>query len=185
MAELNKNWLTEKLIDFEYKKYLLLAYLQEVRKNFDSARLYPWFAELIEHYKNALMVRDNKQNLQQNFPRRVSGIDSESGKLTYESLLNDDELMREIENIVEYAIPKFETRVEEGKGIYDSIEERLFIQPVGLIPLNPENGYMFLKSGNKSGTNVYEYQIALFESVSKKYKAIHTHFVKSFTQSIS
>ncbi len=33
MADLNKNWLTEKYIDFEYKKYVLLAWLQEVNNN--------------------------------------------------------------------------------------------------------------------------------------------------------
>lgn len=30
MKTLNHNWLTEGLIDFEYKKYILLSYLQEV-----------------------------------------------------------------------------------------------------------------------------------------------------------
>jgi len=185
MSELSKNWLTEKLIDFEYKKYLLLAYLQEVRKNFDATKLYPWLAELIEHYKNVISVRDNKQNLKQHFPQRLSGIDSSSGKLTYENLLNDDELMQEIENIIEFAIPQFETRVEEGKNIYDIVEEHLHIQPVGVIPLNAENGYMFLKGGDKADTTVFEYQITFFENASKKYKAVHTHFVKSFTNSIS
>lgn len=185
MAELTKNWLTEKHIDFEYKKYLLLAYLQDVKQNFDSTRLYPWLAQLIEHYKNAVSVRDNKQTLKENFPHRISGIDSSSGKLSYELLVKDDELMKELENIVEYAIPQFETRVEEGKSIYDIVEEHLYIQPVGIIPLNTEFGYMFLKGGDAADTNVYEYQITFWETASEKYKAIHAHYVKSYKKNIS
>ena len=185
MGELSKNWLTEKHIDFEYKKYLLLAYLQEVRKNFDATKLYPWLAEIIEHYKTVVAVRDNKQHLQKHFPQRVSGINSSSGQLTYESLLNDDELIKELENIISYAIPQFENRVEEGKSIYDIVEEHLYIQPVGIIPLRPEFGYMFLKGGETSETNVYEYQITFWETASEKYKAIHTHFVKAFSKNIS
>ena len=182
MTELGKNWLTEKHIDFEYKKYLLLAYLQDVKKNFDETKLYPWLAEIIQHYKEAAAVRDNKQHLQKHFPQKLSGI--AAGQLTYENLMEDDELMKEIEAIVEYAIPQFETRAEEGKNIYDIVEEHVYIQPVGIIPLQPEFGYMFLKGGNAE-TNVYEYQITFWETASEKYKAIHTHYVKSYEKNIS
>ena len=183
--ELSKNWLTEKHIDFEYKKYLLLAYLHDVKKNFDATKLYPWLGEIIEHYKNAVAVRENKQNLQMHFPQRLSGIDAASGKLSYENLLNDSELMKEVETIVEYAIPQFGQHVDEGKNIYDIVEEHVYIQPVGVIPLNPECGYMFLKGGEKASTTVYEYQVTFFEQAAQKYKAIHTHFVKSCEPNIS
>lgn len=184
MADLSKNWLTEKHIDFEYKKYLLLAYLGDVRQNFNATRLYPWLAELIDHYKSAIAVKENKQNLKKYFPQRLSGID-EKGQLSYEHIVGDDELMSELENIIEYAIPQFQQGVDEGKDIYDIVEEHLYLQPVGIIPLNPECGYMFLKGGNTVATNVYEYQVSFFENATEKFKAIHTHFVKAFTQNIS
>ena len=95
MIELTKNWITEKHIDFEYKKYILLAYLQDVKKNFDSTKLYPWLSELIEHYKNVLAVRDNKQNLVQHFPQRLTGI-SESGHLTFDKIISDSDSMEMI-----------------------------------------------------------------------------------------
>lgn len=185
MASLSINWITEKHIDFEYKKYLLLGYLQEVRRQFDSSKLYPWFAELIQHYKNILAVKGNKEYMQKNFLQRITGIDAATGKLIYDSLAADDELMQEVESIIDYAIPKFEHGVEEGKTIYDFIEEHLSLQPIGIIPLNVKYGYMFLKGGKDASTNVYEYQIALFENAAEKFKAIHTHFVKRFEQNIS
>lgn len=184
MADLSKNWLTEKHIDFEYKKYLLLAYLKEVRQNFNATRLYPWLAELIAHYKGAIAVKENKQNLKKYFPQRLSGI-NEKGQVTYERIVEDDELMLELESIIEYAIPQFQQRVEEGRNIYDIVEEHVFIQPIGIIPLNAEFGYMFLKGGAVASTQVYEYQMTFFESATEKFKAIHTHFVKTFEKSIS
>jgi hypothetical protein len=184
MGELSKNWLTEKHIDFEYKKYLLLSYLQDVSQNFNATRLYPWLAELIDHYKNAIAVKENKQNLKKYFPQRLSGI-NENGQLSYDHIIGDDELMLELESIIEYAIPQFQNRVDEGKSIYDIVEEHLFIQPVGIIPLHPECGYMFLKGGKSAATNVYEYQVTIFENAAEKFKAIHTHFVKAFAKNIS
>lgn len=184
MAELSKNWLTEKHIDFEYKKYLLLSYLQDVRQNFNATRLYPWLAELIDHYKSAIAVKENKQNLRKFFPQRLTGV-NEKGQLSYEHILGDDELMSELESIIEYAIPQFQQRVDEGKNIYDIVEEHLHLQPVGIIPLHPECGYMFLKGGVSASTNVYEYQVTFFENASEKFRAIHTHFVRSFEKNIS
>jgi hypothetical protein len=184
MTTLSKNWLTEKHIDFEYKKYVLLAYLQYVSKQFHLIKLYPWLAELIEHYRNIIAVQENKQNIKKYFPVRVSGI-NEKWQLTYQSLISDDALMQEIENIIEYAIPKFRHQVEEGKSIYDIVEEHLHIQPVGIIPLNPEYGYMFLKGGKTASTNVYEYHITFYETAEEKFRAIHTRFVKTFAKNIS
>ena len=184
MGQLSKNWLTEKHIDFEYKKYLLLAYLGDVRQNFNATRLYPWLAELIEHYRSAMAVKENKQNLKKFFPQRLSGI-NEKGQLSYENVMGDDDLMSELQNIIEYALPQFQQRVDEGKSIYDIVEEHLHIQPVGIIPLHPECGYMFLKGGRSAATNVYEYQVSFFENATEKFKAIHTHFVRSFEKNIS
>ena len=36
MKKLEKDWLTRGLIDFEYKKYILLSYLQGVQSYFDD-----------------------------------------------------------------------------------------------------------------------------------------------------
>jgi len=41
MKTLSETWFAEGYIDFELKKYTLLAYLQEVNKNFD------FFAQLL------------------------------------------------------------------------------------------------------------------------------------------
>src|ERR1035437_2250670 len=185
MTALSKNWLTEKYIDFEYKKYLLLAYLQDVSRQFGETKLYPWLAELIGHYKSMVAIRENKQNLKNLFPHKLTGIDVSAKQVNYENILSDDGLMQELENIIEYAIPQFENRVEEGKTVYDIVEDHLHLQPVGIIPLNPAFGYLFLKGGETASTNVYEYQVTFFENATEKFKAIHTHFVKKFAATIS
>lgn len=185
MTALSKNWLTERCIDFEYKKYLLLAYLQDVSRQFGETKLYPWLAELIEHYKSAVAIRENKQILKNLFPHRLSGIDAATKQLNYENMLNDNDLMQELSTIIEYAIPQFENRVEEGKTVYDIVEEHLHLEPVGIIPLSAEYGYMFLKGGETASTNVYQYQVTFFENATERFKAIHTHFVKEFAATIS
>jgi hypothetical protein len=184
MQSLNKNWITENQIDFEYKKYVLLAYLQHVSDNFTEYRLYPYLSDLVEHYRNLKSLKDNKKNLFNLFPERMKGADLEQFKLIYEKMVLDDALMQEIESILEFSIPQMEVYLREGKKIYDFLEERLKIYPIGVIPLNTESGYLFLREGTSSDTRVYEFQISIFENPVEKYRGIHLSYLKSYEKSL-
>jgi len=185
MGTLSENWITEKHIDFEYKKYILLAYLSEVNNNFEVNRLYPCLADLIEHYKQLSSIKENKLNILNSFPKRLKNVDVENVQVNYEKLIEDDKMMEEIETIVNYSIPKFEYYLNEGKKIYDFIEEQLHISPVGLIPLYPNEGYILLNNCGHREVQVYEYQITLFEQPNVKYRGIHTAYLTSYSKNIS
>ena len=180
---LNKNWITEKLIDFEYKKYILLAFLKEVSENFEYNKLYPHLSELVEHYRQMVSIKENKQNLLNAFPQKIEKLDMENLKIGYEKIMEDDSIMNEIENIINFSIPQFKHYLNEGKKIYDSVEEKIHISPVGLMPLNTQFGYMLLN--DRQETKVYEYQITIFEQSTEKYRGIHTTYLKSYANSIS
>lgn len=183
MTQLSKNWITEKHIDFEYKKYVLLAYLQEVSKHFEITKLYPSLAELVDHYRSVKSIKENKQNLFGGVTGHIKTIDAEKLNIIYEKLVNDDTLMEEIEKILDFSIPQFETQLNEGKKIYDYVEGHMNVFPVGILPLNAHEGYMFLKGGESSGTNVYEFRITIFEQPEEKFKGIYTQFVKFYSHS--
>jgi hypothetical protein len=184
MESLNKNWITENRIDFEYKKYVLLAYLQHVSDNFTEYRLYPYLSDLVTHYRNLKSLKDNKKNLYNLFPERMKGADLEQFTLIYEKMVQDDALMQEIESILDFSIPQMEVYLREGKKIYDIIEDNLKIFPIGVIPLNSESGYLFLRQSTSVDTRVYEFQISIFENPTEKYRGIHLLYLKTYEKSI-
>ena len=65
MKQLSETWFAEGRIDFELKKYTLLAYLQEINKHFSENKLYPQLADIIFHYNNIVAFRENKKYLQE------------------------------------------------------------------------------------------------------------------------
>ncbi len=184
MNLLSVNWITEKHIDFEYKKYLLLGYLQKVSENFTESKLYPSLGELVSHYRNVVALRDNKKNLYESFPERLTGADLSGFKMIYQKMLSDDQVMQEIESILEFSIPQFEKYIAEGRAIYDFIESKMSIAPVGILPLHADEGYLLLKYAPEGNTLVYEYQITIFESPGEKYRGISTQYLCSYSQSI-
>jgi hypothetical protein len=185
MKELSKNWFIEGSIDFEYKKYILLDYLQEINRHFDKSKLYPNLTDLIFHYNNLLYFKKNKTMLQQAFPQRLTRADIEAVKLTYQKIVEDDNSMKEIEQIITYALHKMDPAIQTGKDIYDFVESRLNIDPVGIVPLLPYHGYFSLRNGRERTNWVYEYQITLFENKDDKYRGINIHFVETYEESIT
>ena len=73
MKSLSETWFAEGRIDFELKKYTLLAYLQEVNRYFDENKLYPQLADIIFHFNNIVAFRENKKYLQEHFPKKQTG----------------------------------------------------------------------------------------------------------------
>ena len=184
MNSLNNNWLTEDLIDFEYKKYVLLAYFQSVKQQFTEKKLYPFLADLVFHYQNLLAVKENKKLISEQFPARLSQADIENLTLAYEKIVQDDDVMQEIEGIIEFSLPKFKDYLVEGRDIYEYVERKMEISPIGLSPLHPEEGYLFLSQHYTSDTLIYEYRMSIFTQADEKYRGIHLNYLEKTSKSI-
>lgn len=184
MGALSETWFADGYIDFELKKYTLLAYLQDINQAFNQSRLYPQLSDIIFHYNNLLAFRGNKQFLQQQFPKRLTAINLQKLELLYEQLIADDELMEELETIIQYSLPQLNSTIKEGAEIYEYVAENLSIFPVGLIPLETAEGYLLLCDGRCSHTLVYTYRLTIFERHDEKFRGIHTQYVQEYKKDL-
>jgi hypothetical protein len=167
MGELKENWLTEGLIDFEYKKYLLLAYLSGVKAAFNKNELYPFLSDLVAHYRNLLTINENKTLINDTFP------------------LEEDAIIKELEAIISFAIPEFKSSLDDGAQIYEFVESNCEISPIGLTSLYAHEGYLFLSQPPETETNVYQYQVTFFEQSNEPMRGIHMRYVRTAERSIA
>lgn len=184
MKALSETWFADGYIDFELKKYTLLAYLQEVNKHFGENKLYPQLADIIFHYNNLVAFRENKKYLQEQFPKKLSNIQMEKLQMLYEQMIEDDELMCQLEEIINYSAGKIKHTISNGTEIYEFVENQLNIFPVGIIPLEINEGYFFLCEGTYSKTRVYQYSLSIFQKQDEKYRSIKTEFIDHWDRSI-
>src|SRR4030095_13373287 len=150
MKSLSETWFAEGRIDFELKKYTMLAYLQEISKYFTENKLYPQLTDIIFHYHNIVAFRENKKYLQEHFPKKLSGIQLEKLQLLYEQMIDDDELMQELEEIIHFSAGKLKNTIDAGAGIYEFVENNIDINPIGILPLDTQEGYFFLSCGHST-----------------------------------
>lgn len=184
MKNLSETWFAEGYIDFELKKYTLLAYLQQVNGYFNENKLYPQLADVIFHYNNLVAFRENKKFLQEHFPKKLTGIQMEKLQFLYQQMVEDDELMKELEQIINYSTSTMKKTINNGTEIYEFIEDKLVITPIGLVPLDINEGYFFLSSGRKN-TRVYYYRLSFFEKHDEKYRSIRTAYIDNQRRSMT
>jgi hypothetical protein len=177
MSTLSNDWVTSDLVDFEYKKYVLLAYLKGVKAAFDSSLLYPVFNELIFHFRNLKLMQENKQLLYETFPKEISRQDFKKLTLRYKRIVDDDDVMQEIEAIISYAMPLMERSLKEGKDLYEFVESKIEIQPIGISPLYLNEGYFFVVQPPKKQTRIFRYQLTLFENSGEQVRGLNTSLV--------
>jgi hypothetical protein len=185
MKTLSETWFADGYIDFELKKYTLLSYLQEINKFFNENKLYPQLTDLIFHYRNITAFRENKKYLQEHFPKQLSSVQMQKLQLLYEQMIEDDDLMQELESIIQFASGKIQQTISSGTEIYEFVEENMTITPVGLIPLELNEGYFFLSNKPSRDTRIYEYRLSIFEKHDEKYRSIRTEYIDSQKKSLS
>ncbi len=185
MTSLSETWFAEGYIDFELKKYTLLAYLQDVNSYFNQNKLYPQLADIIFHYNNIVAFRENRRFLQEHFPKQLSEINIKKLQVEYERMIEDDELMKELEEIVQYSAEKIKTTIQNGTEIYEFVENKLTIEPVGLIPLDTNEGYLLISNGKFNTTNAYEYRLTIYEKHDESFRGIRTSFIQQWIRSVS
>ncbi len=184
MFTLSNNWITEGTIDFEYKKYLLLAYLRDIDQSFKNEKLYPPFADLIQHHRNLLHLRHQLNLMEEQFPKAISEVDLQRMKLLFEKI-NEDKVVEEIENIINYALPEMEAKIKNGIEIYEEVEHKLHVFSLGLIPLYKDDGYFLISDFVKRNILLYDYHFTIFANSTEQFRAVKTNFVKSYKLSIS
>ena len=92
--------------------------------------------------------------------------------------------MKELEDIIRYAMAHMDRTIQEGTEIYEYVEEQLSIFPIGLLPLEMREGYLFLSDGKERDTRVYRYRLSIFEKHDEKYRSVRTEFVADWQRNL-
>jgi len=118
---LSVTWFAESPIDFEHKQYLLFAYLQKVESSFLEKKLSPHLLHLEKLTDELIGFRSSFTIIKKNFDKNRY-LYFDNIKLEGEN----DELILEISEIVDFSIPQLEPRIKMGYKILEKNKQILF-----------------------------------------------------------
>lgn len=185
MKTFSDYWFAEGTIDFEYKQYLLLAYLKRVRRKFLVLKLYPMLAQLLRQVHTLQQYQAQKQAFSESMPGKLVGMDPERMALQYDKSYLSSEVLEEIDAIVAYALPRLKAQLDEGTELYDHIEAMSQLAPVGVQPLYKDEGYLLLRPGTGPEVWVYHYTLSAFYSGQERMRSLKTQPITHFTYSLA
>jgi hypothetical protein len=90
-------------------------------------------------------------------------------QVLYEQMIQDDELMQELEDIINYSASTIKSTINNGVEIYEIVEDKIIINPIGIIPLDTKEGYFFKYNFAKTNTGL-SLSSFFFEKHDEKYR---------------
>ena len=172
--------------DWEMNQYRILAGIKSVRAEFDRKKIYPSLATLIKLKRELCQIKDERNNLNQQFPRQIKGFDTKDQKVIYESseYINLNDNIELIFALIDWALPYINEAIEEGIVLFDFVENNLSLEQVGIIPIYKDEGYFMITDNIAVELQVHRYECTIFSSGKEKYRTLKTELVKSKKQGI-
>lgn len=165
--------------DFESTQYKIRAGLKAISRGFQNNKIYPHLSHLIELYTTLSDILDRLQQLRDEFPKRIKKIDFVNEVIEHEVVFVPGSDLKQVEELIEWALPYIKAKIEEGKAIYEFVDEELEIEEVGIVPNYTDEGYLFVPDNEVSKLLLFQYEVSVFESSSDSYRSLKTAFLKA------
>jgi len=160
---LDLNWLFHENLDFESKKYKLLAYVQRTETAFDSKKLYPFLNDVKLQKENLRQIKNSKSSLSKAMPKTLSSIDVLNMTLDYQSGLTQRSEMDYLDEILRFSIPRLDRLYSIGNERRLELQNELDFFSIGIEPIYKREGYVFIRNKNQNKTNIFSFGINLIE----------------------
>ncbi len=159
---LSDSWLTSDPIDFEYKKYLLLAYEQKLLEQYKERKLYPHLTDIVDklEYVNSflkhLVAFENTAK-----EIDLSAVDWIKREIPFKTKIND-ETFDDVKYIAWYSQNILSDLYIQFKNLYDDVDGSIVISGNRFSLFDKFNGYLQVKYKKKEKILYYEIYKTLY-----------------------
>lgn len=165
--------------DYELSQYHILDEIKKVRADFSHNRIYPTLSQLIDLYQTLKTISRRGEDIRNELPQRISHIDLKGKRIIYEPILMTHGGIEAVEELIAWALPHIQEAIEEGRTIYDFVEDHLSMEGVGLIPSYVEEGYLLVPEHTRNLLHVIRYEVSIFTGADQQYRNLKTTTVKT------
>lgn len=182
MESLRLELFTGAVYDVERTQYQILAGLKRARDAFAHNCVYPHLAHLVKLYTSLQTVLESSERVRTAQNGRVTGIDLEKQELTYEwpELENAD--MSVVESLIRWSLPRIQDTIEEGKAVYEFVEDNLDLETVGIVPSYVQEGYLMVPDREADELHVLRYTLSIFTDDDQRFRTLKTVHCKTVDQ---
>ena len=153
--------------DEESTRYRVLHGLQAARRAFGENLVYPHLADLIHLHESMQKVGQRAEALRGR--GTLTGIDLKDGTLRYDEA---DEPAFLFETLIEWAFPLVQEVIDEGRAIFDFVDEHTAVESVGIVPSYQDEGYLLVPDGG--ALRILRYAVSIFTRHDERFRSLRT-----------
>lgn len=157
--------------DAEAARYRVLAGLQDAHAAFQRGCVFPHLSDLIRLRRDLTSFLDGVGEHREAHPGRVEGVDWTRGRLLYDA--DEDAPALPAEHLARWAVPHLDETIEEGRVLYDFVEEQATFSTVGLVPSYQDEGFLIVR-GEGEVSAVLRYTLSALTGQSGRYRSLRT-----------
>jgi len=182
MDSLSLDLFTGAIDDVEQTQYKVLAGLQRAQSAFDDQRVYPHLGRLVELHGALVTILDRTEEFRTPETGRISSIDWEKKSVTYDWPEFEGAEMAVVEDLIRWALPHIRSTIEEGKAVYEHVEDNLELETVGILPSYLQEGYLMVPDRGDDALHVLRYTLSIFTEEGETHRALRTTHCKTVEQ---
>lgn len=165
--------------DFESAQYRILGQLQDVRRAFSNNTIYPYLGNIIALYGDLQKIVESADGLQGASPREIQSLDLATGRILRAPVGEAWSDLAFVEDLIRWALPHVQAAIEEGRAIFEFVEDHLRVEEVGLVPSYLEEGYLLLPDRAAGVLHILQYHLSIFTRADERYRSLKTQYLKS------
>lgn len=183
LPALSINTFVRAVHDTERTRFEVLNGLQTMRSNFHHNKIFPDLTSLIELFNTLQSITQNADDLRSKAHRSIKDLNLKERKVIYEETPISDNDFEQIRDLMFWALPLLQDAIEEGKTMFEFVDENLALEVVGILPTYLEEGYLFIPDNAASMLHLIKYEVSIFTGAGERYRSLKTSVVKSLHQS--
>lgn len=179
MQPLSLELFTGAVDDVERTQYEVLGGLKRARTAFDEQRVYPHLGRLVKLHGTLMTVLERTEDFRTPETGHIVGIDWEEKALSYEWPELEDTEMAVVEDLIRWALPHLREAIEEGRAVYEHVEDNMELETVGIVPSYLQEGYLMVPERETDQLHVLRYQLSIIQEEGEKHRALRTVHCKT------
>ena len=168
--------------DFEGAQYRILSELQQARQAFSRNVIYPHLGELIKLYSTLHSIIQQFEDIREALPGSIAGLDPATHQIIYDKPSLEPGQMGQVEDLVRWTMPYLQAAIDEGRTVFEFVEENLHMEEVGILPSYVEEGYLMLPDRLDRKLHVFQYTLSVFTRTEERFRSLKTTYIKSIAQ---
>lgn len=182
MQPLSLELFTGAVDDVERTQYQILAGLQRAQSAFDEQRVYPHLGRLANLHGSLMTVLARTEDFRTPETGELAGIDWEEKSITYEWPELEDTEMAVVEDLIRWALPQIRETIEEGRSVYEHVEDNTELETVGIVPSYVQEGYLMVPEHEENLIHVLRYELSIIHEEGEKHRALRTVHCKTVSE---